>query len=228
MNRLAARVGRIAPSGTMSVMLEAERLRRAGVDVVDLGPGEPDFPTPAHVGEAAKAAIDRGLTKYTVNAGIPELRDAICARYLADEGIVYSREEVLVTAGGKHGLYNAILSLFGPGDEVVTHTPGWPTIVEQIKLADAAPVIARTDPQRGFGLEASALIEAIGPRTRGVIVNAPCNPTGVVMHAREMETLAREAAARGLWVVMDLCYDRLVYDVAAPSAAKVLALQWTR
>ena len=219
---LAERVRRISPSGTMAVMLEAERLRRGGIDVVDLGPGEPDFATPRHVAEAGKAAIDAGRTKYTVNAGLPELRSAICARYLADDGMRFDASQVLVSAGGKHGLYNALLSLFGPGDEVVTHAPGWTTIVEQIKLADAEPVIVRTHAEDGFRFDADAFIDACSPRTRGIVINSPCNPTGAVIHADEMAKLADAAAARDLWVVMDLCYERLVYTAGGHVATRTL------
>jgi aspartate aminotransferase len=219
---LAERVSRIAPSGTMAVMLAAEALRRTGIDVVDLGPGEPDFPTPPHVAAAAKAAIDAGSTKYTVNAGIPELRAAVCERYRTDVGIEYSPSQILVTAGGKHGLYNALLSLFGPGDEVVTHAPGWPTIVEQIKLADATPIVARAHAEDGFRLRAGDFIDWFGPRTRGVVINSPCNPTGAILSADEMSALAAAAAARGIWVVMDLCYERLVYGEGGHAATRAL------
>src|SRR5688572_949403 len=173
---LAARAGRIATSPTMKVAAEAIRLKAQGVDVVDFGAGEPDFPTPRHVADAAHAAIDANFTKYTTNSGTDELKRAVCARYRTDYGVEYSTAEVIVSAGGKQALFNAAMCLFGPGDEVITHMPGWPTLVEQIKLAEATPVIVRTYPEEGFRLRADPIIAAITPRTRGIIINSPGNP----------------------------------------------------
>ncbi len=147
---LAARAARIAMSPTMKVTAEAMALKAKGVDVVDLGAGEPDFPTPRHIGAAANAAIDGNFTKYTTNSGTDELKKAIVARYKTDYGIEYATNEVIVTAGGKQALFNAVMVLFGAGDEVITHMPGWPTLVEQIKLADATPVIVHTHADDGF------------------------------------------------------------------------------
>ena len=139
-NRLAARMGNIAMSPTMKGTVEAEKLRRQGVDVVDLGAGEPDFPTPEHITAAAHDAINRQFTKYTANMGTLELREAVGKRYQQDYGVSYAADEVIITAGGKQALHHAAFALFQPGDEVITHAPGWPTIVEQIKLAGAKPV----------------------------------------------------------------------------------------
>src|SRR3954454_17743212 len=183
---LAARAGRIAPSPTMKGAAEAMKLKAAGVDVVDLGAGEPDFPTPGHVGAAAHAAIDANFTKYTTNSGTEELKRAIAARYKADYGVEYPTSGIIVTAGGKQALYNSALVLFGPGDEVITHMPGWPTLVEQIKLADATPVIVRTHPEDGFNLRAETVLAAITPRTRGIILNSPGNPTGALMDEAQL------------------------------------------
>jgi len=143
-------MSRIASSPTLKGLLAADRLRSQGMDVVDLGAGEPDFPTPDHVKAAARAAIDGNFTKYTANAGTVDLRTAIAAKYAKDYGISFTPAEVIVTAGGKQALANAALAVFGPGDEVITHVPGWPTITEQIKLADATPVIVRTSASDGF------------------------------------------------------------------------------
>jgi len=220
---LAERTTRVGASPTMKVAAEADRLRREGVDVVDLGAGEPDFPTPEHVKAAGRAAIDADFTKYTVNAGTHDLRAAIAERYRADYGVDYSPQEVIVSAGGKQALYNAAMALFGPGDEVVTHSPGWPTLVEQIKLADATPVIVRQSAEDGFALRAGAFIAAAGPRTRAFVINSPCNPTGALMPEDEMIELAEFAARRGIWVVLDLCYERLIYEPTPHNLPKVLA-----
>src|ERR1043165_9919795 len=178
---LAARTARISVSPTMKVAAEAIKLKAQGVDVIDFGAGEPDFPTPKHIGEAAHAAIDANFTKYTTNSGTDDLKKAVVARYKTDYGIEYSAAETIITAGGKQALYNAAMSLFGAGDEVITHMPGWPTLVEQIKLADATPVIVHTHADEGFRISAKPFIEAFTPRTRGVIINSPGNPTGALM-----------------------------------------------
>ena len=164
---LANRTTRIGVSPTMKVAAEAIRLKAEGVDVVDLGAGEPDFPTPAHISAAAHDAIDAHFTKYTSNAGTDETRRAVCARYHEDYGVEYSPTEVILSAGGKQALYNAMMCLFGPGDEVITHMPGWPTLVEQIKLAEATPVIVRTHSDDGFRLRAEPVVNAFTPSTRG-------------------------------------------------------------
>jgi len=209
---LAARMQNLGMSPTMKGTMEADRLRRQGVKVIDLGAGEPDFPTPAHVTAAAHDAIDKQFTKYTANPGIMELREAVVARYKQDYGISYLPEESIITAGGKQALFHAALALFGPGDEVITHVPGWPTLVEQIKLAGATPVVVRARPEDGFALKASAFLDAVTPRTKAIIINSPGNPTGALLGEDEARQLAEGAARRGLWVVIDLCYERLIYD----------------
>jgi aspartate aminotransferase len=221
--RLADRMARIGLSPTMKGTIEAEKLRRQGVDVVDLGAGEPDFPTPAHIGAAAKAAIDAQFTKYTANPGTTELREAVAERYRADYGVNYTGEEVIITAGGKQALFHAAMELFEPGDEVITHAPGWPTIIEQVKLAGATPVTVRTNVEDGFALKAATLLSAVTPRTKGFILNSPGNPTGALLAESEARLLAAEAARRGLWVVIDLCYERLIYDGVAHNLPKIFS-----
>lgn len=209
---LADRTGRVALSPIMKGTIEAERLRRQGADVVDMGAGEPDFATPAHIAAAAHAALDQHFTKYTANAGILELREAIAARYREDHGASFAADEIIVTAGGKQALFHAAMALFGPGDEVITHMPGWPTLLEQVKLAGGTPVVVRTRPEEGFAVTADALLSGLTPRTRGIIINSPTNPTGALMSDDDARAVAAEAAKRGIWVVLDLCYDRLIYD----------------
>lgn len=219
---LAGRMANIGMSPTMKGTIEAEKLKRQGVDVVDLGAGEPDFPTPAHVTAAAHQAIDRQFTKYTANPGILELRDAVVTRYRLDYGVSYLPEEAIITAGGKQALFHAALALFGPGDEVISHAPGWPTIFEQIKLAGASPVTVRARAEDGFALKAAAFLDAVTPRTRGIVINSPGNPTGALLSEAEARVLAEGAARRGLWVVVDLCYERLIYDGVAHNLPKVM------
>src|SRR5829696_3011379 len=186
MMQLSARSGRIAVSPTMKVAADAIKLKAQGVDVVDFGAGEPDFPTPAHIGAAAHRAIDANFTKYTANAGTEDLKRAIVERYKIDNGVDYAPAEVICSAGGKQALFNSVLALFGPGDEVITHMPGWPTLVEQIKLAEATPVVVRTHPEEGFSLTARTIVAAFTPRTRGIIINSPDNPTGAVMSESDL------------------------------------------
>ena len=221
--QLSARSGRIAVSPTMKVAADAIKLKAQGVDVVDFGAGEPDFPTPTHIGAAAHRAIDANFTKYTANAGSEDLKRAIVERYKIDNGVDYTSAEVICSAGGKQALFNSVLALFGPGDEVITHMPGWPTLVEQIKLAEATPVIVRSQPENGFRLTADVFLEAITPRTRGMIINSPDNPTGAIMPEAELEAIAREASRRGIWILLDLCYDKLLYDPVPHNLIGVLA-----
>jgi aspartate aminotransferase len=209
---LADRMRHVGLSPTMKGTIEAERLRRAGVDVVDLGAGEPDFPTPAHVTQAAHAALDANFTKYTANPGMAELRAAVADRYAADYGVRYEPDEVIATAGGKQALFHAALALFEPGDEVITHAPGWPTLVEQIKLAGATPIVVRTRFEDGFALRAETLLSAVTARTKGFVINSPGNPTGALLGEEEARRLAVACARQGLWVVLDLCYEKLIYD----------------
>lgn len=213
-NRLAARMQHVAMSPTMKGTAAAEKLRREGVDVIDLGAGEPDFPTPAHVVAAGHAALDAGRTKYTSNAGIQDLRQAVATRYQLDYGVSYAPDEVIITAGGKQALFHAALALFGEGDEVITHMPGWPTLVEQIKLAGATPVVVTTRAEDGFVPTAAALLAATTARTRALIINSPGNPTGALLSEADARVIANEAAAKGWWIVLDLCYEKLIYDNA--------------
>jgi aspartate aminotransferase len=222
MGRLADRTTRITSSPTMAITATVDRLQRAGVEIVDLGAGEPDFTTPEPIKAAARAALDQNFTKYTPASGIVELKRAICDRYRADYGVDYSEAETLVTAGGKQALFNAALSAFGPGDEVITHAPYWPTLTEQIKLADAKPVLVRTYADDGFAIRADAILAAVTPRTRGIIINSPCNPTGALLSEDDAAAISDAAAEQGIWILVDLCYERLIYDAVPHNLPAVL------
>src|SRR5688572_3557080 len=197
--KLAERTTRIASSPTMKVTATVDRLRREGVEVIDFGAGEPDFNTPDPIKGAAHQALHANFTRYTPVPGIVDLRRAICARYKADYGVEFSEAEVMSTAGGKQALYNTALALFGPGDEVITHAPDWPTLTEQIKLADATPVLVQTYPEDGFAIASRPILDAVTPRTRGIIINSPCNPTGALIAEDELAAIADVAAQRGIW-----------------------------
>ena len=220
--KLADRTSRIASSPTMKVTATVDRLRREGVEVLDFGAGEPDFATLPIAKNAAHAAIDADFSKYTPVPGIAELRRALCERYKQDYGVEYKENEVIFSAGGKQALFNTALSLFGPGDEVITHAPYWPTLSEQVKLAEATPVLVQTSPEDGFAIRAATLLAAVTPKTRGIIINSPCNPTGALITEPELTIVAQEAAQRGIWIVIDLCYEKLIYDPTPHNLPAVL------
>ena len=217
------RTRRVSASPTQQVAYEAERLRRQGIDVIDLGPGEPDFATPDHVKDAGKAALDQDFTKYTANAGIAELRQAVCTRYHSDYGISPDPENVIVSAGGKQALFNVAMAILEPGDEVITHAPGWPTIVDQVKLAEARPVVVRTYAEDGFQVRAETILDGVTPRTRMIVINSPGNPTGGLVSEGDLRTIAVTARSRGIWIVLDLCYDQLIYGATPHNLPSVLA-----
>lgn len=218
----AQRLAGVAPSATLKVAAEADRLRRAGFSVVDFSAGEPDFPTPEHVKKAGQDAIEANFTRYTVVPGVPELREAVCARYKTDYGVDITPAEVLMTAGGKQALINTAMALFDTGDEVITHAPYWPTIPEQVKLMGAVPVIVRTSPDDGFTVHADAILAAITPKTKAIVLNSPGNPTGGLIDEPALAAIADAAAKRGIWIVVDLCYERLIYDPVPHNLPKVL------
>jgi aspartate aminotransferase len=222
MGILAARMAQVSASATCTVAAEAERLRRAGHNVVDFSAGEPDFPTPEHVKAAGKAAIDANFTRYTPAPGIPELREAICTRYKAQYDIDVTAAEVLVTVGGKQALFNTALALINPGDEVITHAPYWPTIPEQVKLVGGVPVIVQTGSEDGFAVHAARIIAAITPRTKAIILNSPANPTGALVDEATVAAITEEAAKRGIWIIVDLCYEQLIYEKVAHNLPGVL------
>jgi len=192
------------------------------VNVVDFSAGEPDFPTPEHVKAAGKTAIDQNFTRYTPASGIPELRQAICDRYRNDYGVEITPAEVLMTVGGKQALFNTALALIDPGDEVITHAPYWPTIPEQVKLVGGVPVIVKTRSEDGFALRAAEVIAAITPKTKAIILNSPANPTGALIDEATVAAIADAAAKQGIWIIVDLCYEQLIYERVAHNLPKVL------
>jgi aspartate aminotransferase len=218
----SSRMSQIAPSPTLKVAAEADRLRRQGLDVVDLGAGEPDFSTPEHICAAAHHAIDAHFTKYTPSAGIIDLREAVCTRYRDDYGVSFRPDEVIITAGAKQALYNAALCLFDEGDEVITHAPYWPTIPEQIKLSGATPVIVHARPDDGFTIHAEPFLERISARTKGIVINSPCNPTGALISDEAVTAIADAAVRHGLWIIADVTYEKLLYDGAAHNVVRIL------
>ena len=222
--RLSARVVRIQESATLLVARRALELKAAGVDVVDFGAGEPDFCSPQIAVSGATNALESGFTKYTATAGIPELRKALAARYARDFGAPWSAAETLVTVGAKAALFETALSLVQEGDEVVVHTPAWVSFAEQFRFAGADVVEVPTSDADGFAIRAEPIVAALGPRTRAVLLNSPCNPTGGVVTPEDRRKIVEACAARGIVVISDETYERFVYDgFAAGSAAELAA-----
>lgn len=218
MRQLSSRLGRVTPSATLAMKAEADRLRREGRDVIDFGPGEPDFDTPALASRAGVRAIESGFTHYTSPAGVDELRQAIASRYSAQSGVAIDASEVLVGAGGKPILFAAALALIEPGDDVAIFSPYWVSFPDQVKLAGGNPVFVPTRGDDGFTLRAAALRTALTPATRVVIVNAPCNPTGGLLPPAEAEAIAQLAVERDLWVISDETYELFVYGDASQAS----------
>jgi aspartate aminotransferase len=218
---VASRVAAMTPSKTMAVAALAEQLRRDGADIIDLGAGEPDFPTPYNVRQAARRAMDEGHTKYTPAAGTMALKQAICERFAADFGATYDPSQVIAGAGAKQVIFNAIASLIEPGDEVLVPKPYWVTFPEAVKFAGGRPVWIETE-REGFRLTAATVAKAITPRTRLLIINSPSNPSGLAIPPAEFERIVALAVERELWVISDECYCQLVYPPAYPQSAALL------
>jgi aspartate aminotransferase len=212
----ADRVNRISVSQTMAVMQEAERFKARGADVVDFGPGEPDFPTPDHIKRAAIKALDENRTKYTATPGIAPLRQAICDWHAAQLGSSYQPAECVVTVGGKHAVFNSICSLVNGGDEVVIPAPYWVSYPDIVKYAGGTPVIVETREKDGFSPRPEDIERAITPRTRVVIINSPSNPTGAVIPQNEFVRILEVCQKHGVWVLSDECYSHFVYGDARP------------
>jgi aspartate aminotransferase len=219
----SANVASLRESATIAVSARAKALRAAGRDVIDLGAGEPDFDTPEFIRRAAQRAIDAGATRYTATEGILPLRQAIADRAaaLARDGQGFAPTDVVVSNGSKQSLFNACFVLFGPGDEVLIPTPSWTSYYEMVALARAEAVAVHGDPANGLKVSAEMLAAAATPRTRGVMLNSPCNPTGAVYSRRELEAILALAEERGWWVISDEIYRRISYDEPALSILEV-------
>jgi aspartate aminotransferase len=211
-NAIADRISLISASSTMKVAAEAERLRAEGVDVVDFGAGEPDFPTPENIKQAAVRALSENFTKYTAVSGTAELKNAVCEYHRRQFGTDYKPSECLITVGGKHIIFNAMQALINPGDEVVIPVPFWVTYKDVVNYAGGKCVFVETDEDRGFAVTASLIEPHLGPRTKMVIINSPSNPSGGVVSREEFEKIYRLTEAHGIYLMTDECYCRFLYD----------------
>jgi len=209
--KLSARAERLQPSATLTITAKAKALKSQGVDVIGFGAGEPDFDSPDHVKAAAINAIDQGHTKYTGVGGIDELKDAIIHRLKEDHNLEYEKSEIITSVGAKHTLYNVIQVLFDKGDEVIVPAPYWVSYPEQIKLAEATPVILETKESDGFKITPDALKRHINSNTKALILNYPSNPTGATYNETELRAIVDVAMEAGLIIISDEIYEKIIY-----------------
>ena len=218
MQVLSKRISGISPSLTLAISAKAKAMKQAGEDVVNFGAGEPDFNTPEHIIKAAEDALERGCTKYTPAAGLPELRRAICDKFARDNGLEYEPSQIIVSNGAKHSIFNVCFALLEPGEneEVIIPAPYWLTYPEVVKVCGGVPVIVNTQKKNNFKITPEELRAAITPKTKLFIFNSPCNPTGAVYSEAEVRALAKVCEETGIWVLSDEIYEKLVYGETKP------------
>lgn len=222
MEILAKRIRTISPSQTLAISAKAKAMKAGGEYVVNFGVGEPDFPTPAHIVEAGIEALRAGKTKYTPSSGLPELRKAICEKFARDNGLAYEPSQIIVSNGAKHSIFNVCYALVDEGDEVIIPAPYWLTYPEVVKTCGGVPVYVEGTKENKFKITPEQLEAAITPRTKMLIFNSPCNPTGAVYSEAEVRALGAVCEKHGIYVLSDEIYERLVYtDVKPFSMAKV-------
>src|SRR5262245_31335423 len=212
--KLASRVTRIAPSPTLAMAATAKAMAAQGIDIIDFSTGEPDFDTPEPVKAAAEAAIRAGFTKYTPSSGIDELRGAIVDKLQRELGLRYEKSQVLVSCGAKHSLYNLAEAFLEAGDELIIPTPYWVSYSDQALLNDATAVLLATKESEGYAIHQEELARLITPRSRAIIVNSPCNPTGTTYDRKTLEGIAALALKHDLLVISDEIYEKILYDGA--------------
>ena len=220
---LADRLKTLAPSPTLAMQAKAKAMRAQGIDVISFGAGEPDFDTPKRIKDAAIRAIEQGQTKYTEVGGVPELRAAVCQKFKRDNGLDYAPDEVTVSCGAKHTLYNLFMALVNPGDEVLIPSPYWVSYPEQVRLLGGVPVPVVTPESTGFDLDPAELRRAVTPRTKMIVLDSPGNPTGAVFSPAALAEVAKLAVERDLWIVSDECYEALTYEGRHVSIASLSA-----
>lgn len=218
---LSARAGRLKPSPTLGISARANAMKAEGIDVISLAAGEPDFPTPEAVCDAAVEALRTGFTKYTPTPGIPQLRKAVSVKLAAENGVKVAPEQVVISSGAKQSLFNACNVLLDPGDEVILLAPYWMTYAEQVRLAGGEPVAVRTTADSGFVPTREQLQAAVTGRTKAIMLNSPCNPTGAVFPRQTMKEIAALAIRHDLWVISDEIYEKLIYDAEHVSIASL-------
>ncbi len=208
---LSARAGLLKPSPTLAITAKANAMKAAGEDVVNFGAGEPDFDTPEPIIEAAVDALRGGFTKYTPSAGIKELKEAVAAKLLRENNVKVSPDQVVMSCGAKQSVYQTMQVLLDPGDEVILIAPYWMTYAEQIRLAGGVPKVVKAPAENGFVPSLDQLKEAVGPRTKAILINSPSNPTGAILPRGTLKEIASLALRHNLWIVTDEIYERLIY-----------------
>ncbi|PJZ65042.1 aspartate aminotransferase [Leptospira wolffii] len=208
----ARRLDVIEPSPTLAISAKAAELKKQGEDIVSFGAGEPDFETPAHIKEAAKKAIDKGQTRYTAVSGTVELKDAIITKFKRDNGLEYSRNQIIVGTGGKQVIYNFFLAILNPGDEVIIPAPYWVSYADIVRLAEGKAVIVPTSKEKEFRISPEELEKAITPKTKAVVINSPSNPTGSAYSRAELEALGKVVLKHKIMVLSDDIYESIVFD----------------
>jgi aspartate aminotransferase len=209
---LSQRAASLKPSATLAITAKEKALRAQGLDIVGFGAGEPDFDTPTHIKKAAIDAIMDGFTKYTPVGGIDPLKDAIIAKFKRDNDLEYKRDEILVSCGGKHSLYNLFQAIFQEGDEVIIPVPYWVSYPAMVELAGAKPVFVETHEEEEYQLTAKMIEQHLSPKTKGIILNYPSNPIGSVFFLENLEQIGKLAVERNIYLISDEIYDKLVYD----------------
>lgn len=202
----------ISESLTLAISARAKAMKAAGLDVIGFGAGEPDFNTPDFIIESAKEALDRGFTGYTSASGTKELKEAICGKLQKDNGLEYNIDQVIVSNGAKHSLYNTLQAILNPGDEVIIPVPYWVSYPELVKMGGGKPVYVETNEEYGFKMEIEELKKVVTPRTKALILNSPSNPTGTVYEKGELEAIAELAVEKGFFIISDEIYEKLIYD----------------
>ena len=210
--KLAARISQVTPSLTLAIDAKAKAMKAEGIDICSFSAGEPDFDTPEHIKLAAKQALDAGKTKYGPAVGEPKLREAIANKLKTDNGLNYKAENVIVTNGGKHSLFNLMLALLDPGDEVIIPAPYWLSYPEMVRLAAGVPIIVNTDAKNNYKITPEQLRQAVTPKTKLFVLNSPSNPTGVVYTPEEIKELAKVVVETDIYVVSDEIYEKIIYD----------------
>jgi aspartate aminotransferase len=209
---ISRRAQQIKPSPTLTITAKAKAMKAEGIDVIGFGAGEPDFDTPDHIKKAAVKALENGFTKYTPAGGIDELKDAVITKFKRDNGLEYDRTQILISCGGKHSLYNLAQVLFETGDEVIIPSPYWVSYPPIVTLADALPVILETTEESGFKMDLDKLRGTITERTKALVLNSPCNPTGTTYTEGELREIADIILEKGIYVISDEIYEKIVYD----------------
>ncbi len=210
--RLSKRIAKIEPSATLAITAKAKAMKADGIDVVGFGAGEPDFDTPHNIKQAAKQAIDQGFTKYTPASGIKELKQAICHKFRRDNNLEYKLDEIIVSCGAKHSIFNAILALCNENDEVIIPSPYWLSYPQMVKVAGARSVILETTSNSNFKIAPQQLRRVITPKTKLLILNSPSNPTGMVYAKEELQSITKILTEAGIFCISDEIYEKIIYD----------------